>query len=89
MHLGARLLEAVHRTGAQRLVVDGLGGFMASVRSPQRISKYFAALSNELRVRGVTTLYTSESREFLGAPVELPIDNISSLIENLNRPSFR
>jgi circadian clock protein KaiC len=81
--LGVRLLEAVQRTGAKRLVVDGLGGFMASVISPQRISKYFAALSTELRVRGVTTLFTSESREFLGAPVELPIANISSLVENL------
>lgn len=31
----------------------------------------------------MTTLYTAESRNMAAAPVELPIDNISSLVENL------
>ncbi|MGQ4272752.1 RAD55 family ATPase [Terrihabitans sp. B22-R8] len=81
--LGERLLAAIDRLGASRVVIDGLGGFMASTASPDRISRYFAALSNELRARGVNTLYTTESRQVIAAPVELPIDNISSLVENL------
>jgi circadian clock protein KaiC len=81
--LGDRLLRALDASGANRIVIDGLGGFVASAGSPDRIQRYFAALSNELRARGVTTLYTAESRHMLAAPVELPIDNISSLVENL------
>jgi circadian clock protein KaiC len=81
--LGERLFTALDRSGATRLVVDGLGGFVASAASPDRIQRYFAAMSNELRARGVTTLYTAESRNMLAAPVELPMDNISSLVENL------
>jgi circadian clock protein KaiC len=81
--LGVRLLDAVDRLGARRVVVDGLGGFTGSTPSSSRISPYFAALSNELRVRGLATLYTAESRQVTSAPVEMPIDNISSLVENL------
>jgi circadian clock protein KaiC len=81
--LGERLLDALDRTGAKRVAIDGLGGFMASTPSPERMSRYFAALSNELRARNVTTLFTAESRQVIASPVELPIDNISSLVENL------
>lgn len=80
---GHRLLEAVRRRGVRRLVVDGLGGFMGAVSDPTRISRFFAALSNELRALGVTTLYTMETRDLFGGQVQVPIDNISSLVENL------
>ncbi len=81
--LGHRLIDAVRERNVKRLVVDGLGGFIAAASEPNRISRFFAALANELRVLGVTTLYTMETRDLFGAQVEVPIDNISSLVENL------
>lgn len=81
--LGHRLVDAVRRRKVKRLLVDGLGGFIAAASEPSRISRFFAALANELRVLGVTTLYTMETRDLFGAQVEVPIDNISSLVENL------
>jgi circadian clock protein KaiC len=80
---GHQLLDAVRRRGVRRLVIDGLGGFIGAATDPTRIARFFAALANELRVLGVTTLYTMETRDLFGAHVQVPIDNISSLVENL------
>jgi circadian clock protein KaiC len=81
--LGHRLLDAVRRRGVRRLFVDGLGGFIEPVTQPGRISRYFAALANELRARQVTTVYTLETRDLIGTQIQLPINGISSLVENL------
>ena len=40
-------------------------------------------LTNELRARGVTTLYTMETRDVVGPGIELPVTGISSIVENL------
>jgi len=40
-------------------------------------------LVNELRARGVTTLYTMETRDLVGPGIEMPINGISSVVENL------
>ncbi|MBV9118680.1 MAG: serine/threonine protein kinase [Acetobacteraceae bacterium] len=81
--LAHRLLEAVGRRGVRRLVFDGLGGLLEASVEPGRIGRFFAALANELRARGVTTLYTMETRELVGPGIEMPIGGISSLVENL------
>ncbi len=59
--LAHRLLDAVARRGVRRLFLDGLGGFIEASVEPGRISRYFAVLANELRVRGVIALYTMET----------------------------
>jgi circadian clock protein KaiC len=81
--LAHRLLDAISRRGVRRLFLDGLGGFMEASVEPGRISRFFAILVNELRARGVTTLYTMETRDVIGPGIELPISGISSLVENL------
>jgi circadian clock protein KaiC len=40
-------------------------------------------LVNELRARGVTTLYTMETRALVGSGIEMPISGISSVVESL------
>ena len=40
-------------------------------------------LVNELRARGVTALYTMETRDVVGSGIELPVSGVSSLVENL------
>jgi circadian clock protein KaiC len=81
--LAHRLLGAVRRRGVRRLFVDGLGGFIETAADPGRISSFFAALANELRAQGVTTLYTLETRDLVGSDVLMPVNGISSLVENL------
>jgi circadian clock protein KaiC len=81
--LGNKLLETVRERGVKRLFVDGVDGFQQSSAHPDRISHFLAALNNELRVMGVTTLYTSELQEMFSQDVRLPISGISSLVENI------
>jgi circadian clock protein KaiC len=64
--LAAQLLERVAATGARRVVIDGVGGFMASPAYPERGGIFFATLMNELRRLGATTLVIVEEREGVG-----------------------
>lgn len=81
--LGHRLLDAVRRRGVKRLLLDGVGGFVESAAHPARMSRFFSALSNELRALGVTSVYTMETREIVGRGVEVPVSGISSLVDNM------
>ncbi len=81
--LAHRLLVAVRQRGVKRLFIDGLGGFLESATSPQRVSRYFSCLVNELRGLGVTTLFTMEVPEISGAVVRVPVNGVSALLENL------
>jgi circadian clock protein KaiC len=81
--LGNRLVRAVRARGVKRLFVDGIDGFVKSAADPDRSSHFFAALTNELRIHGVTTLYTHELDTLLSSEVALPLESISSLAENV------
>jgi circadian clock protein KaiC len=58
-------------------------GFKSAAFDPSRIGHFFAALANELRVLGVTTFYSLEVPDILGPAIRAPIDDLSSLAENL------
>lgn len=81
--LAYRLLDGLSRRGVKRLFLDGLGGFMESAIEPDRLIRFFSVLANELRARGVTVLYSMETRDVLGSGLELPMGGISSLVEGL------
>jgi circadian clock protein KaiC len=78
-----RLLEAVCRRGVQRLFIDGLGAFQSVAREPDRMDHFLTALMNELRVQGVTTIYSFEVPDIMGPNIRAPIGDLSSLAENL------
>ena len=78
-----QVLDAVQARNVRRLVVDGLNAFTASALYPERISRFFSCLSNELRARGVTSIYTGESRDLVGGTLRMPVDGISALVDNL------
>ena len=80
---GEHLLEAVHRRGVRRLFIDGLGGFREAATDPARLGRYLTALMNELRVLGVTTVYSLEVPDISGPKIQAPIGDLSSLAENL------
>lgn len=81
--LAHRMLEAVTRNGVRRVVIDGLGAFLEALIYPARAGAFFAALTNELRARAVTTLITAEARDLVGAEVEVPVSGISAMVENV------
>jgi circadian clock protein KaiC len=70
--LAHRLLNAVRQRGVKRLVIDGLSGFQQAALEPERIVRFWSALSNELRAQGVTTLHTLELQELAGPDVRVP-----------------
>jgi circadian clock protein KaiC len=82
--LGNRLVEAVRRRRVKRLVIDGLLGFQEiAADRPHRIGRFLTALANELRVLNVTTVYTTETRNLIGAVIEGPTIGLSTIAENL------
>jgi circadian clock protein KaiC len=81
--LAHKLLDAVSRRSVRRLFIDGLGAFIEATIEPGRVTRFFALLVNELRARGVTTLYTMETRDLVGPGIEMPISGISSVVESL------
>jgi len=81
---GERLLQAVHRRKVTRLFIDGLGAFQdASNSEPGRIGNFLTALMNEMRVFGVTTVYTLEVPDIMGPSIRTPLGDLSNLAENL------
>jgi circadian clock protein KaiC len=81
--LAQRLLDAVRRRGVRRLLVDGLSGFEQAALEPERLVRFWSALSNELRALGVTTLHTLETPEIMGADLRVPLGGISALAESM------
>ena len=81
--LAERLLTAVQQHGAQRLVIDGLIGFKLSIASSSRLTRFFAALTNELRALGVTTLATDDQRGPTPDELDLPLARVSALWDNM------
>jgi circadian clock protein KaiC len=77
------LLQAVRETRAERLFIDGLTGFERATVDPHRIVEFFAALTNELRSMGVTTVCTWEVKELSGPWVTNPSPEILSLLDNV------
>jgi circadian clock protein KaiC len=81
---GERLLQAVHQRKVRRLFIDGLGAMQTTAGAePGRIGNFLTALMNEMRVLGVTTLYTLEVPDLMGPAIRSPIGDLSTLAENL------
>ena len=79
-----RLLETVRRRKVERLFIDGLGAMQEATSSePDRMGKFLTALMNELRVLGVTTLYSLEVAGAMGPTIQAPVADLASLGENL------
>lgn len=81
--LAHELLTTVRVTRARRLFLDGLTGFERATVNPNRMVEFFAALSNELRAIGVTTVCTWEVKELSGPWMTNPSPEILSQIDNV------
>ncbi|WP_029215588.1 ATPase domain-containing protein [Kallotenue papyrolyticum] len=81
--LAASLLEAVARYRAQRVVIDGLNSLQQGSIYPERLGRFLTAITNELRARSVTTIFTVETPHLLGTPIEWPVRDITLIAENI------
>ncbi len=81
--LGNELVDTVRRRKVKRLFIDGWGGFAAAAETPERLSPFFAAITNELRSLGVTTICAMETENLIGPELHLPIQGISAVTENM------
>ncbi len=81
--LAGELVAAVHRRGVKRLFIDGLNGFVESADVPDRVIHVFSALAGEMKVLGVSAIFTTETRNIVGPAIEMPFGGLSSIAENV------
>jgi circadian clock protein KaiC len=79
--LARQLLDAVRSTQAKRVVIDGIGGFVGTPAFAERGGPFVAALMNELRRLGATTLVTVEESEAGNRAVDTPA--LSAVADNM------
>ena len=79
--LAHRLLDAVRRRGVKRLVIDGVSGFHQAALEPERIVRFWSALSNELRGLGVTTVFTLGMPDLMETDTRVPVGGLSLLAD--------
>jgi circadian clock protein KaiC len=77
-----RLLAAVDELGPQRLFVDALTDIQRLIDSPERMATYAAALANELRSRGPTTLFAAELDAYVDDQLAVPVPAASATMDN-------
>lgn len=80
--IAARLLAEIDDARATRVFLDGLDGMFQAAAHPERFALFFTALSNELRLRGLTAAVSVETNlsgtEFASVPIGL-----STCVENI------
>jgi circadian clock protein KaiC len=81
--IAEEILETVQQQRITRLFLDGLSGFRQVADLPRRITGFFTALAQELRLRGVTTFLTIESGSLFGPELHEPLEGVSALVENI------
>jgi len=81
--VGNDLIDAVRRRKVKRLFIDGWGALASIAESPERLPLFVAAVFNELRALGVTTLCAAETDNLMGPTITVPANGISAINENM------
>ena len=84
--IAARMLQRVRELGIQRLVIDGMHSLFRTIDFPARMRAVSAALAEELTGRGVTTVYSLETPDLIGAAgaaISVPIEDLSAMSHNV------
>ena len=82
--LAERLLERLQERNVKRLrlFIDGVAGFRSAAVYPDRMGRFFSALSHQLRMLDATTLY-SEETPLLSSGVDAPHPEAAAYVENI------
>jgi circadian clock protein KaiC len=84
--LAEGLLAQLRATGATRLCIDGMHSLFRTVDFPERMRAVTAALAERLADLGVTTVYSLETMDLVGAhgaAIRVPIDDLSAMSHNV------
>ncbi len=82
--LADQLLSDVRRRKVKRVFVDGLSAMEQSAVESSRMNSFFAALTQELRCEGTTTLFGMETPRLFGPALDVPMEvGPSAVAENL------
>jgi circadian clock protein KaiC len=81
--LGESLMQAIQSSKPQRLFLDGMEGFERAADFPERMSHVYSAIAQELERLGITTLYSTETRELFAKTIEVPINGLSAATQNI------
>jgi circadian clock protein KaiC len=81
--LGESLIQTVREFRPHRLFLDGMEGFERAADFPERLSHVYSAIAQELAGLGVTTLYTTETRELFSPTIRVPIIGLSAATQNI------
>ena len=79
--LGQRIIAAVQRTGARRVVIDGINALKRSSAFSSRTHSFLRALNDILKEQGATTLYTREVPQ-LFFPEALDVEELAGTVDN-------
>ncbi len=80
--IAEQLVEGVRRQKVHRLFLDGVDGLLLAAAYPERFAPFFAALTNELRSLGVSTVISLET-SFSGPELGLAPVGLSASVENI------
>lgn len=82
--IAERLLERIREKRKRRIrvFIDGMSGFRRAMPYPERFAPFLAALTNELRTIGATTIYSEEAPLFSWAQA-LPDSELGSIVDNV------
>jgi circadian clock protein KaiC len=81
--LAEKLLDAVRQHKTQRLFIDGFGGFQEGIADAERINRFFIALTAQLDMLNVTTLFSVEMNNLFGPAINVPIGAASAIADNI------
>lgn len=81
--LAHSLLRRVRAGGIRRLVIDGLEAFEKVAPGPERLHRFLAALTYELRTAGCTSMFVSESPDLFGDQPRTVGGNRSAVGQNI------
>ena len=80
---GRDLFAELERTGATRLAIDSVDELQRSIAEERRQHGLMAALAEQLRSRGVTTLFSHELRQLVGPELDFAGSPLTVLAENV------
>jgi len=77
-----RLLAAIAEHRPRRVFLDALSDVQRLIAVPERMPAYAAALVNELRARGATTLIAAEIDAYSDDRLAVPVPAASAIMDN-------
>ena len=81
--VGDSLIDTMRTMRPQRLFLDGMEGLERAADFPERMSHVYSAIAHELEQLGVTTVYSTETRELFARTIEVPIHGLSAATQNI------